>query len=261
MNQKPQSNENSFLQTTQQLAGVESIGTTRLINLRSWQADIHNSSVDKIWVMEKINKRSYLQQKIGVQILKIWHTFQSIPNSVELVLSTGLRVPIFKGNWTEDTLANYLTTNLPGIAVSYDPYQFQFRFCPSISLASDSTANPYLGFPLGQEVLATQQSAFPPVALRGPQCINIWTNFTMNNIPVSQFLACIPINTTYGNYIIHTNYDSSESTLCLESDITNIRVILKDDYGNDLFYPDQLGWEIVFAMVSTIPEGFSPLEM
>jgi hypothetical protein len=255
------SNEKSFLQTTQQLAGVESIGTTRLINLRSWQADISNSPVDKTWVMPKINKRSYLQQKIGVQILKMWHTFKSIPTDVELVLTNGTRVPIFKGNWTEETLANYLTENVPGVTVAYDPYQFQFRFCPSISVSGDSTANPYLGFPTGVDTLNTQSSSFPPVKLKGPQCINVWTNFTMNNIPVSQFLACVPINATYGNYIFHTNYDNSESTLCLESDITNIRVILKDDYGNDLEYPEELDWEITFAMIATIPEGFAPLEM
>jgi hypothetical protein len=83
----------------------------------------------------------------------------------------------------------------------------------------------------------------------------------MNNIPVSQFLACVPINTTYGGYIFHTNYDNSESTLCLESDITNIRVILRDDYGNNLEYPDALDWEITLAMIPTIPEGFAPLEM
>jgi hypothetical protein len=145
--------------------------------------------------------------------------------------------------------------------VTYDPYQFHFRFCPIISISKESTANPYLGFPTNEDTLNVQTSAFPPVKMKGPQCINIWTNFTMNNIPVSQFLACIPINTTYGGYIFYTNYDNSESTLCLESDITNIRVILKDDHENELNYPADLDWEIVFAMQSTIPEGFAPLEM
>lgn len=109
--------------------------------------------------------------------------------------------------------------------------------------------------------MGANKSAFPPVALRGPQCINVWTNFTMNNIPVSQYLACIPINTTYGNYIFYTNYDSSEATLCLESDITNIRIVLKDDHDKELEYPEELGWEIVLAMISTVPEGFAPLEL
>jgi hypothetical protein len=257
------SSEKNFLQTTQQLAGLENIGTTRLINLRSWQADISNSPIDKIWVIPKANKRSYLQQKIGVQILKLWHTFKSVPQDVNLILADSTNVQIFKGNWTEDTLANYLTSKLTtqGITVEYDPYQFQFRFCPGISIRSDSTANKYLGFPSGVDITNVQSSSFPPVALRGPQCINVWTNFTMNNIPVSQFLSCIPINTTYGGYIFHTNYDNSESTLCLESDITNIRVILRDDRGNDLEYPEDLDWEITLAMIPTIPEGFAPLEM
>lgn len=255
------SNEKNSLQMTQQFMGAESIGTTRLINLKSWLADINNSPVDKTWVVEKANKRTYLQQRIGVQTLKIWHTFKSIKKDVELVLLNGTtRVPIFKGNWTEDTLANYLTSKLPGTTVSYDPYQFQFRFCPSISISKESTANAYLGFPSGNDIINVNTSSFPPVALRGPQCVNVWTNFTMNNIPVSQFLACIPISVSYGQYLFWSNYDNRESTLCLESDITNIRVILKDDHGNDLEYPEELEWELILALTSTVPEGFASLE-
>lgn len=255
------SNEKSFLQTTQQLAGVESINTTRLINLKSSQADITNHPVDRTWVIPKANKRSYLQQRIGVQSLKMWHTFKSVPQPISLYLQDGAVIPIIAGNWTEETLANYLTSALTdkGITVSYDPYQLIFTFCPVINVLKYGSANPYLGLS-SEEDLTTRQSSFPPVLLRGPQCINIWTNFTMNNIPASQYLACVPINTTYGNYIYFTNFDNSESTLCLESDITNIRVILKDERDTLLEYPPELTWEIVLAMISTIPEGFSPLE-
>lgn len=256
------SNEKSFLQTTQQLAGVESIGTTRLINLKSWQADISNHSTDKTWVIPKANKRSYLQQKIGVQSLRIWHTFKNVPEPIQLELTSGKTVSIFAGNWTEEALANFLTSKLTteAITVAYDPYQMAFRFCPSVSISKNGTANHYLGFPSDRDSIDVQMSEFPPVALKGPTCINVWTNFTMNNIPVSQFLACIPVLTSYGNYIFFTNYDNSESTLCLESDITNIRIILKDDMERVLQYPPELHWEIVLAMVSTIPEGFAPLQ-
>ena len=158
-------------------------------------------------------------------------------------------------------MANYLTSALSakGITVSYDPYQLIFTFCPSIDISKDGSLNPYLGLTTTEDI-TTNQSSFPPVLLRGPQCINIWTNLTMNNIPVSQYIACIPITSTYGNYIHFSNFDNSESTLCLESDITNIRVILKDERDNELSYPKELDWEIVLAMVSTIPEGFAPLE-
>lgn len=255
------SNERTFLQTTQQLAGVESINTTRLINLKSMQADITNHPVDRTWVIPKANKRSYLQQRIGVQSLKIWHTFKSVPQPIELILQSGKVIPIIAGNWTEATLANYLTSALTaeGITVSYDPYQLIFTFCPSIDVQNGS-ANPYLGLSSNGN-LSTNQSSYPPVLLRGPQCINIWTNFTMNNIPVSQYLACVPINTTYGNHIYFTNFDNSESTLSLESDITNIRVILKDERDVLMDYPPELSWDIVLAMISTIPEGFAPLEV
>lgn len=196
-------------------------------------------------------------------MLKMWHTFKSVPTDLQLVLTDGTSVPIFRGNWTEETLANYLTTKLKskGITVTYDPYQFQFRFCPSISVSAGFSANPYLGFHLDRDTIGVQESSFPPVLLRGPQCINVWTNFTMNNIPVSQYLACVPINTTYGNYINFTNFDNSESTLCLENDINNIRIILKDEHDNLLEYPDELLWEINLAVIPTMPEGFAPLEM
>jgi hypothetical protein len=149
-----------------------------------------------------------------------------------------------------------------GTIASYDPYQLQFTFCPSgIDIDLTSTANKYFGFPEGYEILDAKQSVYPPVDLYGPPCINVWTNFTMNNIPVSEFLCCVPINTSYGGYIHFSNYDNSMSTLSLEKDINNIRVILKDDKGDLLDYPSSLHWDIILSMQATIPEGFEPLEM
>lgn len=255
------SNEKSSLQTTQQFMGIESINTTRLITLKSWQADITTHPVSKTWVIEKANKRSYLQHRISIQNLQIWHAFRSIPNDVDLILENGTSIPIFAGNWTPDTLANYLTSKMTGTTVAYDPYQFQFRFCPPVSIDPTSTANPYLGFPTGVKIESTNRSAFPPVSLQGPTCINVWTNFTMNNIPVSQLLQTIPINVEYGKNIFFSNYDNSMSTLCLESDITNITVTLCDENDNRLEYPEGLQWTITLALQSTIPEGFAPLEM
>lgn len=265
------SSEKNFLQTTQQLAGTESINTTRLLILNSAQASSRQSPTDLGWVVPKANKRSYLQQRILLQKLKIWHTFKSVNQDVELVLTDGTRVPIFKGNWTEETLANYLTSILnpsppeapsPNpITVSYDPYQMQFTFCPNgINISSESTANKYLGFPEG-EILNAKNSQFPPVALKGPQCINVWTNFTMNNIPVSSYLSCVPIFVPYGQHIFYDNNDNSESTLCLDSDLQFVRLILKDEFGNELEYPDNLVWEAQLGLQSTIPDGFSPLSV
>lgn len=146
--------------------------------------------------------------------------------------------------------------------VSYDPYQLQFTFCSTgIDIDASSTANKYFGFPDGSTILGAKSSVFPPFALRGPTCINVWTNFTMNNIPVSEFLCCVPITTYYGGYIHFSNYDNSEATLCLEKDINHVRVILKDDNDQLLLYPDSLNWEIILSMQATIPEGFEPLEM
>lgn len=268
------SDEKSFLQTTQQLAGTESISTTRLLILNSAQASnkFGNSPVDLGWTVPKAHKRSYLQQKILLQKLHIWHTFKSVPEDVSLSLllpgNIPTRVPIFKGNWTEETLANYLTTKIaeaagvpittPPIAISYDPYQLAFLFCPSIEILEDSTANKYLGFHDGA-VGPTQISQFPPVALKGPTCINVWTNLTINNIPLSSFLTCVPINVSYGGHIYYDNNDNSEAVLSLDSELRFIRLTLRDEHGRLLEYPDNLVWEAQLGLQATIPEGFSPL--
>lgn len=203
-----------------------------------------------------------MQAKIILQNLKIWNTFKSIPTSVDVVTPTQT-ITIFPGNWTPETLANYLTSQLSGagITVSFDPYQFFFRFCPSISLLETSTALPYLGFPKGVNQTNVQTSAFPPVALKGPVCLNVWTNFTMDTIPYSEFLTCVPMNVPYGEHLFYSQYDDSQSVLSFDSDIQFIRVSLRDDRGNLLDYPMELDWEITLAIQTAMPEGFTPLEM
>lgn len=202
----------------------------------------------------------------------MWHTFKNIQTTKYLYFvnnngTLNYTVEVFPGNWTETALANYIqtklnawTANATTYSVTYDPYQLQFLFCPAVNITKESTLNKYIGFPEYTEILNANVSQFPPVLLRGPQCINVWTNFTMNNIPVSHFLASIPITVPYGYYIFHTNYDVSESVLCLDSHIDNVSIRLLDDYGNDLPYFDDLDWEIVLSLLPTIPEGFSPLE-
>lgn len=256
------SNEKSSLPTTQQFAGNESIGITRLILLKSWQADVVTQPLDRTWVIPKANRRSYMQSKIILQNLKIWNTFKSIPTSVAVVTPTQT-VNIFSGNWTPSTLANYLTNQLApsGVTVSFDPYQFQFTFCPSITLLPTSTALPYLGFPAGTTQTNVTTSAFPPVKLKGPVCINVWTNFTMDTIPFSEFLTCVPLNVPYGEHLFYSQFDDSQSVLSLDSDIQYIRVSLRDDRGNLLDYPLELDWEVTLAIQTAMPEGFVPLEI
>lgn len=271
------SSENNFLQMTQQLAGTESINTTRLLSLKSTQAGVRfsQSNTDLGWVIPKAHKRSYLQQKILLQKFHIWNVFKSVPQDTQITVkaSDGILtlVPIFKGNWTHNALANYLTSKLTlagapltvggarqPIIVTYDPYQLSFAFCPSIALDGTSEGNKYLGFNDG--AISTRSSSdFPPVILNGPTCINIYTNMTINNIPVSNFLTCIPINVPYGSHISYDNNDFSEATLAMDTDIRFIRLTLRDEYDNALEYPNELMWEAQLSLQATIPDGFSPL--
>jgi hypothetical protein len=203
-----------------------------------------------------------MQSKILLQSLKIWNTFKTIPSTV--VLSTpSQNITIFPGNWTPDALANYLTVQLvgEGITVSFDPYQLQFSFCPQITILDTSTALPYLGFPDNVTQTNVQISQFPPVKLKGPVCLNVYTNFTMDTIPFSTFLACVPVNVAYGEHIFFQQYDDSQGVISLDSDIQYIRISLRDDRGNLIDYPDELDWEVILAIQSVLPEGFAPLEI
>lgn len=253
------SSENVF-PMTKQLIGTDLTNTTRLIILKSTQADISYSPTHKTWVIPKANKRSYLQTQINLQQLRMWNTFKTVPKDVVFSTSAGNAI-IYSGNWTPETLANYLTKKLTNTTVTYDPYNLRFVFCPPLDILASSTANKYLGFPTtNTEILAAQISEFPPVDLAGLQCVCVHSNFTMNNLPYSTLLASVPVNVPYGGYIYHTNFNDSEGTLCLDSDIRFITIELRDTNGTPIDYPETLEWEIILATRAIVPEGFAPLE-
>lgn len=271
------SNTKNSLNLARQVAGTEYTSITRLLILRSWKADIHNGPVDKMWLLDKTNRRSYMQQKISLQQLKIWHTFPTIRETQTLkILNPYPRDPttytIFPGNWSPESLANYLTDILRtsyGVLVSYDPYQLKFNFCPattgdppSLDIDGSSTLLPYLGFPEGVTVYDANVSAFPPYLLFGPTTINVWSNFTMNTIPFSEYLCSIPIGQfAFGQHIAVSNYDTSMGSLCLDHDIHEIRIVLKDEFDRVLAYDNALPWEITLALEPVPPEGFAPLDV
>ena len=268
------STTNSLLPTTKQFMGVESTNTTRLLALKSWKAEIINHPVDRTWIVEKANHRTYLQQKVSLQQLKIWNTFRTIPQDVTLVDANDPSnidfikpITVYAGNWDHDSLANFLNSEwasqTPPITqtITWDPYQLRFILCPPMDISRTSTINKFLGFPGGETIWGADISEFPPVELYGIPYINIHTNFTMNNIPVSEYLCSIPITVPYGQHVFYFNSDPSMSTLVLDPDITNVRVILTDHKGNLLEYSEELDWEIVLSMQATLPEGFAPLEM
>lgn len=265
------SNTKNSLNLARQVAGTEYTNITRLLILRSWKADIHNGPVDKMWLLDKTNRRSYMQQKISLQQLKIWHTFPTIRETQTLtILNPYPRDPttytIFPGNWSPESLANYLTTFLSvdyGVSVTYDPYQLKFNFCPAgIDIDGSSTLLPYLGFPEGETIYNVNVSAHAPYLLFGPTTINVWSNFTMNTIPYSEYLCSIPISPyVYGQHIAVSNYDNSMGSLCLDHDIHEIRIVLKDEFDRILPYDNALPWEITLAMMPVPPEGFAPLDV
>lgn len=264
----------SSLSLTQQLMGIENTNTTRLLHLKSWQADLSNTNADKTWIFQQVFRRKYLQHRVSLQAFKIWNAFQTIPERLTLIAmknSILTEIPIYPGNWNPNALANYLTnklqvldpeTGLPdpflSTVVSWDPYQLKFYFCPNGITLAESDANKILGFP--EEGVSSEVVSLNTVVFTAPKCVNLYTNFTMNNIPVSHFLACVPITVPYGEYNIFTNFDNSHASLILDPELNVVRIILKDDRENMLYYPDDLDWEVVLAIEAVSPEGFQPLE-
>jgi hypothetical protein len=142
--------------------------------------------------------------------------------------------------------------------VTWDPYKLKYYFCPGITL-DPSPANRILGFPEDAYIVNKNVSDNPPI-LNSLTCINLFTSFTMNNIPISHYLACVPVNAGYGSFIYFSQYQNDQSTLILDAELSSIRLTLQDPDGNLLEYPDNLTWEATLAIQSVIPEGFQPLE-
>lgn len=122
-----------------------------------------------------------------------------------------------------------------------------------------STANQYFGFPDDVYKYYTA-SKFPP-KLSGPWCVTLNTNLSINNIPISGQIACVPVTEPYGSMIQYQNYDFSDASLSMDSNINSITIeIAQNDLSSFTYYPEA-DWDLTLSFQYTPNAAFGdPLE-
>jgi hypothetical protein len=128
----------------------------------------------------------------------------------------------------------------------------------------------------GLEIFRQPISKSPiSVNLSGVTGINIQSNLSINNIPISGWLGYLPVNVPYGSLFSYEDHQGTPR-LCMNHTISNITIQLMDQDGNDLaqtycipavepsnpyyeFAYDHFlpAWEMVLALQVVTYDGFS----
>lgn len=228
---------------------------SRMLYLRSDQADISYSPSDKRWLVSPIHTRGK-QHNTVVRSLQIRHLFPNVRETV--VLSTGTKtVVIPAGNYDPCMIARYLNDKLyPEVeTVCWDAAESIFRFCPSINIQDTSTAAKLLGFKPGVTYTNATHSVLP-ANVWGPQRIIVNSNLHLFNIPINGRLAVIPITVKYGEMIHYNNLGSTYFYLCMNHQLQNIHITLTDEDGYPLKAYDEIPWDILISFEPIDNPGF-----
>jgi hypothetical protein len=232
------------------------INTFRLLKLRSDQADTSYSATHKMWLIPTITANPGVQFKFTIRSFRIFNAFRNFPTTKNLIVkksSTDARVyRIPPANYSADGLAQTLTylmssdTDTNCISVGYDPDNSIMTFIPPITLSNGNDVYPnevytQIGFPVpnfqtntGMEIFSRQVSKSPvPVNLSGVSGINIQSNLSVNNIPISGWLAYLPMTVPYGELYSYQDQQGN-ARLCMNHTISHITIQLEDQDGNDL---------------------------
>lgn len=226
---------------------------SRMLYLRSDQADLSNGPSDKTWKISPVYTRGKYHNLL-VRALHILHLFPNIPQPV--ILNTGSQtVTIPAGNYHPGQIAYYLTEQLVTTTVCYDQQNIVFRFDPAINISADSTAASLLGFKPGVAYTGVTQSVLPANTW-GPRRIIVDTNLQLYNIPISGRLCIIPIKEKYGEMIQYSNFSSTYNHLCMDQYLDTIRIRLSDEFGNPLNQVEEIPWDISISFEPMDNPGF-----
>lgn len=229
---------------------------SRMLHLRSDQADLHFGPTDKVWTLSPMYTRGKYHNLV-VRSLQILHLFPNVNEAK--TLNTGTKtVTIPAGNWNPAAIARYLNDQLyPDVQmVCYDDHSKVFRFCPGINVIDEgTTAHAILGFRPGQDYILATESVLP-VQLFGPTRVIVDTNLQLYNIPINGRLAVLPVNKSYGEMLHYDNFASSHSHLCMDQHFQHIRIRLTDEKGELLQAYDEVPWDILISFEPIDNPGF-----
>lgn len=230
--------------------------TFRLLKLRSDQADTHYSPTHKMWLIPTITANPGVQFKFTIRSFKIFNAFRNFPKEKRLAIKiddfTAKLYTVPPGNYSAEELAQILTYKMSGdtetncVNVTYDSSNNAMNFDPAITLSFGNYEYPNeiyqeIGVPepdftakTGLEIFRFPMTKSPvPVNLSGVTGINIQSNLSINNIPISGWLGYLPMNVPYGQLYSYEDHQGTPR-LCMNHTISNITIQLMDQDGNDL---------------------------
>lgn len=159
-----------------------------------------------------------------------------------------------------------------GITVTYDEGRTKFMFSPSIRLQDATTCKKVLGIPSwyplpGYPSIITE--SIQPINMSTIQQINIESNLSINNVPVSGRLLTVPVLESYSELINYYDPDGTYKSHCLDHILQRIEIRLTDEQGNPLAsYLETLSgvppleypsWYICLAVDEITNDGFENL--
>lgn len=180
--------------------------------------------------------------------MQIWHVWPSVRKAETMDFDLGnvhYSIVIPEGNWDAESLANYINSEmgLPTF-MTYDSGRLGYIFDPALEYVGGSTCLYLLGIPETEEIGGHQgpySASLQPVNFGGPSTINLLTNHSLYNAPLSSLLCSIPVTQNYGELISYTDQGNKPVLVCAHH-LTHMDIVLVDELGRELVDYDEIPW-------------------
>ena len=165
-----------------------------------------------------------------------------------MTLITGLGIfPVPSGDWDANMFASYLNTVLPvGYSITFDQASLCFTFSTAVEILEGTTCQRLLGLPEG--FVGTMKSSSQPVNFTTVAVINVDTNLSLYNAPVSGRLASIPVTGFYGDQIQYFDSSGSLPVLMMNHQLSTFEITLTNQDGEEIMGYEDIPWTMTIEM-------------
>lgn len=158
--------------------------------------------------------------------------------------ATTINIPI--GNWDACSFISYLNQNQTLFGAEFDSARLVYIFTPSITISAGTTAQRLLGFPSGTTGTFTESTI--PVKFSGPQLINVDTDISLFNVPISTRLASIPVTCNYGDILQYVETSGMLPVFAVDHSLRSITITLNDEDNEELTCYEDHPWYLVLEI-------------
>lgn len=179
--------------------------------------------------------------------MEIMHTWPSVRTTKILSINGASSISIPAGNWDAESFANYINQQLgQPTRLVYDSARLKYIFNPSIVVQGATTCQGLLGLESGQT--GTFSESTQPVNFSGPTHINVDSNLSLFNVPISGRLASIPIDKSYGECIQYVDQSGIIPTQILDHQVSLLTMKLTDQDGEELDTYNDIPWFVTLEL-------------